>query len=210
MLTQEQIKSIKKQLIDQIDSTFPEGKRANAKKQIEIMNSEELEKFLKQNKLIKTSAEFSENDIQQCIFCSIISGNIHSYKIDENNDALVVLEINPISSGHLIVIPKEHISSSEKMPKAIFSLAKKIAKKLKTKFKPKDVAIVSSNLFGHEMMNVFPVYENENINSQRQQAKPEELERLQKLLAKKKKEKIARKPKLEKVDGKLWLPKRIP
>jgi histidine triad (HIT) family protein len=208
MLPEEQIQQIKEQLIQQIDSTFPEDKKEPAKQQIESMNSEQLEEFLKQNKLIKTSQE--DSSTHQCIFCSIISGDTQSYPIDENKDSIAVLEINPISKAHTIIIPKQHISSSEKLPQTVFSLAKKIAKKIKTKLKPKDIKISSSNFLGHEIINILPVYENETLDSKRYQEKPEELQKLQKLLEKKQKIKTVKRPKTKKLKEKLWLPRRIP
>ena len=208
MLLQEQIAQIKEQIIQQIEANFPEDKKELAKKQIKAMNAEQLEEFLEKNKLIKTPQDSSKN--QPCIFCSIISGNSQSYKIDENEKAIAILEINPISKGHTLIIPKEHILSSEKIPQSVFSLAKKIAKKIKTKFKLKDIKISSSNLFGHEIINILPVYKNETLDSKRNPAKPEELERLQKILEKKLKKKMIKKPRTKKIKEKIWLPKRIP
>jgi len=208
MLPPEQISQIKKQIIQQIDSNFPEDKKEFAKQQIKSMNSKELEEFLEKNKLVKNQQASSQN---QCIFCSIVSGDTQSYQIEENKEAIAVLEINPISEGHTIIIPKEHISSSDQLPKEIFSFAEDIAKKIKTKLKPKDVQISSSNIFGHEIINVLPVYKDETINSKREQAKPEELEQIQEILKKKLKKKIIKKPKIKKLKSeKLWLPKRIP
>lgn len=207
MLNSEQTEQIKKQLIGQIEKSFPEDKKEFARKQLEEMGSEELEKFLEKNQLIKTG-EKSE----ACVFCSIISEKINSYKIDENKRAIAILEINPLSKGHIIIIPKEHLPSSDKIPTTLFSLAKKVAKRLKTKLKPKIVEISSSNLFGHEILNVVPSYENQD-SSEKRPAKPEELEELQKILVKTKK--TVSKPKKIKVDSKkpekkIWLPKRIP
>ncbi len=225
MLTQEQIEQIKEQIIQQIESNFPEDKKESAKQQIESMNAEQLEEFLKQNKLIKSPEDVgapSGEDgrgvgggqfpqPQQCIFCSIISGNTKSYKIDENKYSIAILEINPISKAHTLIIPKEHIPSGEKIPQSVFSLAREIAKKIKTKFKPKDIIISSSNLFGHEIINILPVYKDETLNSKRYQAKPEELEKLQEILEKKTRIKTIKKPERKKIEGKkLWLPRRIP
>ena len=67
-----QIEQIKKQLIDQIRSNFPEEKKNSSIEQINNMNEKELEDFLVQNNLIK------EDDAQNCIFCSILTNQIPS------------------------------------------------------------------------------------------------------------------------------------
>jgi len=229
MLPEEQITQIKQQLIQQINSTFPDDKKESAKQQISSMNSKQLEEFLIKNNLVRAGGRFRETGSQperagsrvggpglqgqapQCIFCSIISNKIPSYKIDENKDSIAILEINPISKAHTIIIPKEHISSSDKIPKTAFTLAKKIAKKIKTKFKPKDITIASTNLFGHEIINILPVYENETLESEKHQAKPEELEELKKSLEPKPKNKTIKPQKIKKLKPKkIWFPTRIP
>ncbi|KAK3054835.1 Adenosine 5'-monophosphoramidase [Extremus antarcticus] len=43
-----------------------------------------------------------------CIFCKIIKGDIPSMKIFESEKVLAFLDINPLSSGHALVIPKHH------------------------------------------------------------------------------------------------------
>ena len=203
MLSKEQAKEIKKQILQQIDSTFPEDKKAEAKKQLETMNSEQLEQFVQQNNMAQ-SGEGGEG--QQCIFCSIISGGINSYKVDENTDAIAILEINPISEGHTIIIPKEH---SQEIPAKTQDLAKDVSKLLKDKLKPKDIIISPTTLFGHSVINVLPVYKNETLESEKRKASPDELEAtLKKILAEEKKPIKKTKPK--KIKEKLWLPKRIP
>lgn len=217
MLPKEQIPQIKKQLLAQLETTNLPNKE-EVKKSVEAMDAKQLEEFLIQNKLIKSpeggaSIPQGSAQPQQCIFCSIVFGDIPSHKIDENKDSIAVLELNPLSKGHIIIIPKEHLPNSGKLPSTAFTLAKKISKKLKSKFKPKDVGIQTSNIFGHEIINVFPIYEDENLGSPRQQSTPEELAKLQKLLAVKKRAPIIKKkPKIKKIkeETKLWLPKRIP
>ena len=212
MLTPEQTEHIKKQLIKHIEKDFPKDKHEFAKKQIEGMNSEQLEEFLKRNKLMQapqTSQPAQKSS--ECVFCSIVSGVITSYKINENKKALAVLEINPVSKGHTVIIPKEHLSSLDKVPQLVFSLAKSVARRLKTKLKPKNTEISSLNLFGHEIVNVIPLYGDEKT-VEKHPAKPEELSELQKILIKTKKStKRAKKIKVDsKKPEKLWLPKRIP
>ncbi|NHI92453.1 MAG: HIT family protein [Candidatus Lokiarchaeota archaeon] len=47
-----------------------------------------------------------------CIFCKIIKGEIPSVKLYETNHSYAMLDINPLSEGHALIIPKEH---AEKM-----------------------------------------------------------------------------------------------
>ncbi|TCP29273.1 histidine triad (HIT) family protein [Scopulibacillus darangshiensis] len=43
-----------------------------------------------------------------CIFCKIISGEIPSAKVYENEDVYAFLDISQNTKGHTLVIPKEH------------------------------------------------------------------------------------------------------
>lgn len=43
-----------------------------------------------------------------CIFCKIIDGIIPSAKVYEDSDFIAILDINPVSKGHLLVLPKKH------------------------------------------------------------------------------------------------------
>ena len=167
MLSEEESLQIKKQIIQQIDSAFPEDKKESAKQQVLSMNESQLEEFLKQNKLVKDLSGQADSGGQESIFRAIVNEKIPSHKIDENKDAVAVLEINPVSKGHTILIPKKPVSSSEEISGLTFSLAKKIAKKLKAKLKAKDVHISSSNLFGESIVNVLPIYKDESISSKR-------------------------------------------
>ncbi|HLC77504.1 MAG TPA: HIT domain-containing protein [Candidatus Nanoarchaeia archaeon] len=211
MLDPAQAETIRKQLLSQIESSSMPNKE-ELKESISNMNAEELEDFLIENKLIK---EGQSNQPGKCIFCSIIDKEIPSYILDENKEAIGVLEINPISKGHIIIIPKKHLSSSKELPQPAFSLAKKFAKKIKTNLKPNDTPLLFSNAFGHEIINVLPVYTNESLASPRKKASEEELLSLQKILSvKKKSEGIVTKVKKSRekleIKGKSWLPKRIP
>jgi histidine triad (HIT) family protein len=50
--------------------------------------------------------------MNDCIFCKIVSGEIPSYKVYETNDTLAILDINPVTRGHVLVIPKDSSSSN--------------------------------------------------------------------------------------------------
>lgn len=54
------------------------------------------------------SSGFSSND---CLFCKIIEGEIPSPRIYEDDAFICIPDIRPQAKTHLLVIPKEHISS---------------------------------------------------------------------------------------------------
>lgn len=69
------------------------------------------------------------------IFSKIISGDIPSYKIAEDNDYFAFLDINPLAKGHALVIPKNEIDNIFDMDsdeyQGLWLFAKRVAKALK-------------------------------------------------------------------------------
>ncbi len=47
-----------------------------------------------------------------CVFCKIISGEIPSNKIYEDEKVIAFRDINPQAPVHFLVVPKEHIVSA--------------------------------------------------------------------------------------------------
>jgi histidine triad (HIT) family protein len=72
---------------------------------------------------------------ENCIFCKIVKGDISSDKVYESANFLVFLDIKPVSDGHLILIPKDHIvwmqEADDETIRNIFVLAKKMMLALK-------------------------------------------------------------------------------
>jgi histidine triad (HIT) family protein len=106
-----------------------------------------------------------------------------SYKIAENKKAIAILEINPLTKGHSIIIPLEH-TTIDKLSKSSLGLAQKITKKIKLKLKPEDVKIETSSIQGHAIINVIPFYKNQQ--PEKKKANEEELQKLQSILETKK------------------------
>ncbi len=46
-----------------------------------------------------------------CVFCKIRDGQIPSMKIFEDDKTLVFMDINPLNSGHCLVITKAHAAN---------------------------------------------------------------------------------------------------
>ena len=75
------------------------------------VQQKELQKFL--STLSPEQIEFlkSQQKQQQCLFCSLIEWQISQYRIYEDNSFIGILDINPGSKGHVIIIPKKHFGT---------------------------------------------------------------------------------------------------
>ena len=67
-----------------------------------------------------------------CIFCKIISKEIPSDMVFEDDFAVAFMDIRPVSHGHLLVVPKEHVtdilSSSDETVSQLLPLMKRLGK----------------------------------------------------------------------------------
>ena len=68
-----------------------------------------------------------------CIFCKIAAGEIPSRKIYEDKDLIAIMDLNPTSKGHSLIIPKEHCTNIYDIDEDIAAKVMKTAKKLATK-----------------------------------------------------------------------------
>lgn len=53
--------------------------------------------------------------MHDCPFCNIVTGEIPSEKIFEDDAVVAFLDIHPIGKGHLLVIPKVHAENMSSM-----------------------------------------------------------------------------------------------
>lgn len=207
MLTEEQTKEIKEKLLEQLDN-FPKEKQEQIKSKILSMSNQEIEDFVKQNQLYHLEQK-KQNLQTECIFCNIASKTIKSFPLDEDNENLAVLEINPLSKGHSMVIPKKHLDTPQ-LPPSTFKIAKRIASKIKKKYNPLEIKLSAQKIIGHALIEIIPLYGTEK---ERKKLSEEELKKLQhelEILKKPKKEKITKKKK-EKIQSSLpRLKPRIP
>ncbi len=50
-----------------------------------------------------------------CIFCKIVAGEIPCHRVYEDEATLAFLDIGPITQGHVLVIPKNHVATLDAM-----------------------------------------------------------------------------------------------
>jgi len=216
--TEMDLVNIKMKIIEQIKSQYDEPQAKEFISKINDMTDEQFVEFLKQQGLIQGEEETKK---QQCIFCSMVFGDIPTTKIGENEKAIAILELNPITQGHSLIIPKDHVEKEENLPEEIKDLAKEVSEKIKKAFDPNRINLIPGHVMGHQLINILPIYNNETLESPRQKQTPEGLLEIKKQIETSQPKEIEEKksgPKEEKVEEEkeeinetnTWLPKRIP
>lgn len=103
------------------------------------------------------------------IFTKIINGEIPCFKVAENDKFLAFLDINPISKGHVLVIPKlevDYIFDLEDELLAQFMMfAKLVAKKIKIAFPCEKVGVTVIGLeVPHAHIHLVPMNKLNDMN----------------------------------------------
>tara|TARA_Y100000034_G_scaffold89941_1_gene108307 strand:- start:3129 stop:4136 length:1008 start_codon:yes stop_codon:yes gene_type:complete len=119
--------------------------------------------------------EIIELQKKQCPFCQIIAGKIPSKKVYEDDKIIAVLDINPISKGHVLVMPKEHFPIMPTIPEETLSHLFKTVKHIshaclkKIPCQGTNIFIANGGIAGqtayHFMVFIIPRDEGDNIQN---------------------------------------------
>ena len=109
-----------------------------------------------------------------CIFCKIAAGDIPSATIYEDNDFRVILDIEPASKGHALILPKEHYANLYELSDDLVAKALIVAKKVITKMTGilgcDGYNVVQNNgeaagqTVFHFHIHLIPRYKDDNVN----------------------------------------------
>lgn len=110
------------------------------------------------------------------IFTKIISGEIPSYKIAENDDFVAFLDAMPLVKGHTLVIPKKEVDlifdlDSEDY-KNLWSFAQDVAKKVKNAIPCVRIGVAVVGLeVPHAHIHLIPLNRVEDMNFKNERLK---------------------------------------
>jgi len=173
-LNEEQIKKI-----NEIAKLPKETQQAELQKFLSTLNEEQIN-FLKQQ---------WGGQGEECIFCSIIGENINSYKIYENENYVVVLDINPVNEGHCMVLPRKHIKFINEINSDIFDVVKKVVQKLFEVYKCDSNVLINNGANAgqradHFSISIIPRFKGDgfSINAKTKKASTEKLAGISKKL----------------------------
>lgn len=110
--------------------------------------------------------------MENCIFCSIIQGDIPSSKVYEDEQVLAFLDISQTTKGHTLVIPKQHVRNLLEMTAEtashLFARIPKIARAIQSATGATAMNIINNNeaLAGqtvfHAHVHLVPRYNEED------------------------------------------------
>jgi histidine triad (HIT) family protein len=119
------------------------------------------------------------------IFSKIINGEIPSYKIAENEDYFAFLDINPLKTGHTLVVPKketDYIFDLEDVSlSGMMLFSKKIASAIKRAYPCNRIAVVILGLeVPHAHIHLIPMDTMDDVNFRNKKLKfsPEEFKEI--------------------------------
>mgnify|MGYP000902400305 FL=1 len=114
------------------------------------------------------------------IFTRIVRGEIPSYKVAEDERFFAFLDINPLTKGHTLVVPKQEtdylFDLDDRTLADMIVFAKRIARKLKEKIECKRVAVVVLGLeVPHAHIHLIPIQdEKDDFHKEKLKLSPEE------------------------------------
>jgi histidine triad (HIT) family protein len=104
--------------------------------------------------------------MKDCLFCDIVSGDIPTKKVYEDDSTLAFLDIEPLTKGHTLVVPKKHSSTIIELPDTeinpLFSTVKKITAMLGKALEPQGFTIginhgrISGQSIDHLHIHIIP------------------------------------------------------
>ena len=103
------------------------------------------------------------------VFCKIINGEIPSKKIYEDDIIMIIMDVNPRSNGHCLIIPKNHYQDiydiDDDVLNHIIKKAREISGLLKEKLNCDGITFEQNNgncqEVKHFHLHVIPKYEKE-------------------------------------------------
>lgn len=113
--------------------------------------------------------------MNDCIFCKIIKGDLPSRTVYEDELIKVIMNINPTTNGHLLVLPKEHYVDIFDIDEKIINHSFKIIRDtlyplLRDNLGCEGLTLSENNLLGQEVhhfhIHVTPRYQNDLVDYQ--------------------------------------------
>lgn len=113
------------------------------------------------------------------IFSKIISGEIPSYKIAENDKFYAFLDINPVQPGHTLIVPKVEedyiFGLDDETLGAMMIFAKRVAESIKAVVECRKIGVAVIGLeVNHAHIHLIPITNEGDMDFKKKKTLPEE------------------------------------
>ena len=111
--------------------------------------------------------------MKDCLFCKIINEEIPSSTVYEDDLIKIIMNINPNTNGHLLILPKKHYINIMDIDENIITHSLKITKEkiyplLKEKLNCEGLTLAENNELGQEIrhfhIHLIPRYPNDGAD----------------------------------------------
>ena len=110
-----------------------------------------------------------------CIFCAIVAGQARSWRVYEDEHCVAFLDVNPITPGHTLVVPRRHAADLLAMPEdeaqLVMRATHRVVRLLDEQLSPGGLNLVQANrapawqTVFHLHVHVLPRYDGDGLGT---------------------------------------------
>lgn len=125
--------------------------------------------------------------MNDCIFCKIINGELPSKTVYEDEIIKVIMNINPNTNGHLLVLPKEHFVNIMDIKDEVITHSLKVIREslfplLKERLNCEGLTLAENNELGQEIkhfhIHLIPRYPDDGADFNYDESKLSDLDQV--------------------------------
>ena len=116
----------------------------------------------------------AQDAAEQCVFCAIVAGDAEASVVHEDDQAVAFMDLNPVTPGHLLVVPRRHVTGLEDLDQATSAHVWRLAHRLARAMRRSGLRCEGINVFLadgeaafqevlHFHLHVFPRYDGDGF-----------------------------------------------
>ncbi|MBU2634219.1 MAG: HIT family protein [Nanoarchaeota archaeon] len=109
-----------------------------------------------------------KNQQRECLFCSLVQNKIKNYRIYEDEDFVVVLDIKGVNEGQCLLLPRKHVVFSFNVEEKIWNVINKVVLKLYEEYNCGTNIFIANGgeagqVIGHFSVSIIPRFKDDKV-----------------------------------------------
>lgn len=110
---------------------------------------------------------------EDCIFCKVVAGDIPAEVVDEDEHTVALMDINPWTRGHVVVVPRRHSRNLWEVPdedlERVTATARRVARRMRERLSCDGINLLNScepaawQTIPHFHLHVIPRYDDDPL-----------------------------------------------